>query len=86
MALFDKKNKEDFFKKAKSVAEKAGNKSQNVFDKAKTATKNYTDGLKQAENLNKELAAASMEERVKMRPEGVRYCIVNHSRQNLGCL
>lgn len=79
MALFDKKNKEDFFKKAKSVAEKAGNKSQNVFDKAKTATKNYTDGLKQAENLNKELAAASMEERVKMRPEGVRYCMVNHS-------
>lgn len=41
MALFDKKNKEDFFKKAKSVAEKAGNKSQNVLIKAKTATKNY---------------------------------------------
>ena len=48
------------------------------FDKAKEATKKYTDGLKEQENKNKELACAPMEERVKMRPEGVKYCIVNN--------
>ena len=47
------------------------------FDKAKASVKNYTDGLKQQENKNKELASAPMEERIKMRPEGVRYCMVN---------
>lgn len=78
MALFDKINKEDLLKKAKSAAEKVADKSKNVVDKAKAATKNYTDELKQAENQNKELAAASMEERIKMRPEGVRYCMVNN--------
>ena len=49
------------------------------FDKVKTATKNYTDGLKQQEAKNKELASVPMEERIKLRPEGVKYCIVNNS-------
>lgn len=48
-----------------------------IFDKAKAAAKNYTDGLKQTESQNNELAAAPMEERIKKRPEGVRYCLVN---------
>ena len=48
-----------------------------LFDKVKTAAKNYTDGLKETENQNKEMAAASMEDRIKMRPEGVKYCLVN---------
>ena len=49
-----------------------------IFDKAKEAAKNYTDGLKEQEAKNKELASAPMEERIKMRPEGVRYCMVNN--------
>ena len=49
-----------------------------LFDKVKTATKNYTDGLKQQEAKNNELAATPMEERVKLRPEGVKYCLVNN--------
>ena len=48
------------------------------FDKAKAAAKNYTDGLKQQEAKNKEMASAPMEERIKMRPEGVKYCMVNN--------
>ncbi len=48
-------------------------------DKAKTAAKNYTDGLKEQESKNKEMASVPMEERVKMRPEGVRYCMVNNT-------
>ncbi len=48
------------------------------FDKAKTAVKNYTDGLKEQEAKNKELAMLPMEERVKVRPEGVKYCLVNN--------
>jgi hypothetical protein len=57
-----------FFDKAKEVA-----------DKAKTAAKNYAGELKEQENANKELAAMPMEERIKMRPEGVKYCIINLS-------
>lgn len=49
-----------------------------LFDKAKTAVKNYTDGLKQQEAKNNELMAATMEERIKMRPDGVMYCLVNN--------
>ena len=49
------------------------------FDKAKATVKNYTDGLKQQEAKNKELASVPMEERIKMRPEGVRYCMVNNT-------
>ena len=49
------------------------------FDKAKAAAKNYTDGLKQQESKNKELASVPMEERIKMRPEGVKYCMVNNT-------
>ncbi len=49
-----------------------------IFDKAKEAAKNYTDGLKEQEAKNKALASAPMEERIKMRPEGVRYCMVNN--------
>lgn len=49
-----------------------------IFDKAKTAVKNYTEGLKEREAKNNELAKAPMTERVKMRPEGVKYCLVNN--------
>lgn len=50
-----------------------------LFDKAKAAAKNYTDGLKEQEARNKELANTPMEERIKLRPEGVKYCMVNFS-------
>ncbi|MBQ3055506.1 MAG: SHOCT domain-containing protein [Oscillospiraceae bacterium] len=49
-----------------------------LFDKAKNAAKNYTSSLKENEAKNKEMANAPMEERIKMRPEGVKYCIVNN--------
>lgn len=49
-----------------------------LLDKVKGAAKNYTDGLKEQEAENKKLAATPMEERIKSRPEGVRYCIVNN--------
>lgn len=49
-----------------------------LFDKAKEAAKNFASELKEQEAANKELAATPMEERIKMRPEGVRYCIVNN--------
>lgn len=49
-----------------------------IFDKAKGAVKGYTDRLKQQEAKNNELISASMEERIKMRPEGVKYCLVNN--------
>lgn len=49
-----------------------------IFDKAKTAVKNYTDGLKEQESKNKEMAMLPMEDRVKARPEGVKYCLVNN--------
>lgn len=49
-----------------------------LFDKAKTAVKNYTDGLKQQEAKNNELMAATMEERIKMRPDGVMHYLVNN--------
>lgn len=49
-----------------------------IFDKAKTAVKNYTDGLKEQEAKNKEMANAPMEERIQLRPEGVKYCLVNN--------
>lgn len=48
-----------------------------LIDKAKSKAKEIAGDLKEQENANKALANASMEERVKMRPEGVRYCIVN---------
>ena len=49
------------------------------FDKVKAAAKNYTDGLKQQEAKNKELASVPMEERITLRPEGVKYCMVNNT-------
>ena len=49
-----------------------------LFDKVKNAAKNYTNELKENEAKNKELINMSMEERVKTRPEGVRYCIINN--------
>ena len=49
-----------------------------VFDKVKNAAKNYTDELKENEAKNKELLSMPMEERVKTRPEGVKYCIINN--------
>ena len=52
-------------------------KAKEVAAKAKGATKAYTDNLKQQEAKNNEMAAAPMEERIKMRPEGVKYCLVN---------
>lgn len=50
-----------------------------IFDKAKSAVKNYTNGLKEQEAKNKEIANAPMEERIKMRPEGVKYCLINNT-------
>ena len=50
-----------------------------LFDKAKTFVKNYTSELKENEAQNKKLAELPMEERVKLRPEGVRYCMVNNT-------
>ena len=50
-----------------------------LLDKAKGAVKNYADNLKENEAKNKEMANAPMEERIKMRPEGVKYCIVNNT-------
>lgn len=49
-----------------------------LFEKAKGAVKNYTDGLKEQEAKNNALIAAPMEERIKMRPDGVKYCLVNN--------
>lgn len=49
-----------------------------VFDKVKNATKNYTNELKENEAKNKELLSMPMEERIKTRPEGVKYCIINN--------
>ena len=49
-----------------------------LLDKAKQAAKNYTNELKENEAENKQLASTPMEERVKMRPEGVKYCLVNN--------
>lgn len=49
-----------------------------IFDKAKGAVKNYTTGLKEQEAKNNELISASMDERIKMRPDGVKYCLVNN--------
>ena len=66
------------FDKAKEAAEKAKEATKNYANKAKEATKNYTDNLKQQEAKNNEMAAATMEERVKMRPEGVKFCLVNN--------
>ncbi len=48
-----------------------------IFDKAKSFVKKYTDDLKSQEAENQKMAAAPMEERIKMRPEGVKYCLVN---------
>ena len=50
-----------------------------IFDKAKSAVKNYTTGLKEQEVKNKELANTPMEERIQMRPEGVKYCLINNT-------
>ena len=50
-----------------------------LFDKAKEAAKNYTAGLKEQETKNKELANAPMEDRIKMRPDGVIYCMINNT-------
>lgn len=52
-------------------------KAKEVAGKAKDAAKNYAGELKEQEAANKELASTPMEERIKMRPEGVKYCIVN---------
>ena len=66
-----------FFDKAKEAAVKAKEATKVYADKAKEATKAYTDNLKEQEAKNNQMAAAPMEERVKMRPEGVKYCLVN---------
>lgn len=47
------------------------------FDKARDAAKNYTNDLKEQGAENKRLASLPMEERIKERPDGVRYCLVN---------
>lgn len=50
-----------------------------LFDKAKEAVKNYTNDLKTQESENKRIAEMPMEERIKSRPEGVRYCMINNT-------
>lgn len=50
-----------------------------LFDKAKTFVKNYTNELKENEAQNKKLAELPMDERVKLRPDGVKYCMVNNT-------
>ena len=65
------------FDKAKKAAEKAKEATKVYADKAKEATKSYTDSLKEQEAKNNQMAAAPMDERIKMRPEGVKYCLVN---------
>lgn len=67
-----------FFDKAKEAAEKAKEATKVYAGKAKEATKAYTDNLKEQEAKNNQMAAAPMEERIKMRPEGVKYCLVNN--------
>lgn len=54
-------------------------KAKVMAEKAKGAAKNYTDDLKNQESLNKEMNSLSMDERIKMRPEGVKFCMVNNS-------
>lgn len=49
-----------------------------LFDKAKEAAKGYMADLKEQGEANKKLLEASMEERISMRPEGVKYCLVNN--------
>lgn len=65
------------FDKAKEAAGKAKEATKAYAGKAKEATKAYTDNLKEQEAKNKQMADASMEERIKMRPDGVKYCLVN---------
>ena len=65
------------FDKAKEAAEKAKQTTKAYADKAKEAAKTYTDNLKEQEAKNKQMAAVPMDERTKMRPEGVKYCLVN---------
>ncbi len=55
-----------------------GENKMGVFDKVKNAAKNYTNELKENEAKNKELLSMPMEERIKTRPEGVKYCIINN--------
>ncbi len=45
-----------------------------ILDKAK----NYAKGLKDQEAKNKELGSLPMEERIKQRPEGVLFCLINN--------
>ena len=66
-----------FFDKVKGAASKAKEATTAAAGKAKEATKAYTDNLKEQEAKNKEMANLPMEERIKMRPEGVRYCLIN---------
>ena len=68
-----------FFDKAKEAASKAKDVTKGAANKVKDVAKNYTDDLKQQEAKNKEIASAPMEERIKMRPDGVKYCIVNNT-------
>lgn len=74
-----------FLDKAKEVAEKAkgvaldaAEKTKDVAGKAKDATTKYTGDLKEQEAKNKELLNMPMEERTALRPEGVKYCLVNN--------
>lgn len=55
-----------------------GENKMGIFDKVKNAAKNYTNELKENEAKNKELLNMPMEERIKTRPEGVKYCIINN--------
>jgi len=65
--------------KTKDVAKDAAGKAKVVAGKAKDAASNYAGNLKEQEEKNKELATLPMEERVALRPDGVKYCIVNNT-------
>ena len=60
------------FDQVKKAAQDAGNKM-------KDSAQKFKDDLKEQEAKNNELKSLSMEERVKLRPEGVKYCLINTS-------
>lgn len=60
------------FDQVKKAAQDAGNK-------VKDSAQKFKDDLKEQEAKNEELKSLPMEERVKLRPEGVKYCLINAS-------
>ncbi len=67
-----------FLDKVKDAADKAKDVAKDTAGKAKDATQKYTGDLKAQEELNKELESMEMADRIALRPEGVKYCMVNN--------